>query len=786
MQRRPLHFLGLLVLLYGAACSTPAPDPDLDGDGVRSSFDCDDGDASVYPGAEDVCADGIDQDCNGQDNEDCLEASRDWDHDGFLSYADGGDDCNDQRGDIHPGAEEIPYDGIDQDCDGEDLDDLDGDGDPGVAAGGGDCDDADPGVSSLTVEVPYDGTDQDCDGADLVDVDGDGHVAVEAGGDDCDDRSEDVFEGAPEFQDDGVDSDCDGLDNPDEDGDGYAVPDDCDDGSAAIHPGAGEVSCNLVDEDCDGWISDRDCDGADAQPRGGDCDDSDPLLGPGSEEVACNGVDEDCDGRLADQDCDGEDAEVWGGLDCDDLDPLVRPFAPEFVNGIDDNCNGEVDERQMAEDARVALDGDEGAQAGRAIATGDFNGDGVDDLAVGAPDWTGSNGEASGAVFVVFGAPEGLSDGRLSETGMVVQGAGDGDRCGTALIAHDVGGDGIDDLIVGCPGAAGGKGSIYVVPGGPGVPLVFIDTVAVASIEGAVPGDGFGSVLALAGDVDGDGRTDYLVGAPDAMVEMTQAVGSAYLFLGRGFVEAGSYQDADFVRAGICPECRAGEYVAGVGDLDRDGYDDFAVGAPGTSNKEGRIEIMFGGPFHQGGWEPSTIVRVTSGLCGSSGSLGPVVHAGDLNQDGEDDLVVAAPTLSDGLGAVFIKFGPISRNQSKIEMASDADTYIVGEVEGGGFGTVMFTGDFDGDLRRDLLVGAPASNDNQGAIYLLSPENRWGSTVLATSALAFWQGSTPGQMLGKAVVIADLDGDGWLDLNAGAPGDDSPGPSAGAVYAFVW
>jgi hypothetical protein len=173
---------------------------DIDGDGVYADEDCNDLDDSIYPGAEEIPDDGIDQDCNGSD----LEINNlDADEDGF-STAEG--DCNDNDGTIYPGAEEIPYDGIDQDCDGEDLNDLDGDG---FSPEDGDCDDNNADINPDIEEIPYDGIDQDCDGEDLTDVDGDGYSPEDG---DCNDEDEDISPDGIEIPNDGIDQDCDGED----------------------------------------------------------------------------------------------------------------------------------------------------------------------------------------------------------------------------------------------------------------------------------------------------------------------------------------------------------------------------------------------------------------------------------------------------------------------------------------------------------------------------------------------------------------------------------------------
>ena len=127
----------------------------------------------------------------------------DLDGDGFSVQM---GDCNDDDDDINPDAEEIPYDGIDQDCDGEDLVDVDGDG---FSPDDGDCNDDDEDINPDVEEIPYDDIDQDCDGEDLVDVDGDGFSPDDG---DCNDDDEEINPDGVEIPNDGIDQDCDGED----------------------------------------------------------------------------------------------------------------------------------------------------------------------------------------------------------------------------------------------------------------------------------------------------------------------------------------------------------------------------------------------------------------------------------------------------------------------------------------------------------------------------------------------------------------------------------------------
>ncbi len=364
---------------------------DVDGDGFDATQaggqDCDDQDQYTHPGADEY-ADGRDNDCDGSVDENL--STTDDDGDGY-SEADG--DCNDYDASVYEGADEVPYDGIDQDCDGQDLTDVDQDGSTGGDEGP-DCDDTDPTVYPGADEVPYDGIDQDCDGEDLTDVDQDGYASTASpGGTDCDDQDPNIHPGASEIPYDGVDQDCTGADLTDVDGDGFDAVDaggtDCNDGSEAIHPEADEL-CDGVDNNCDNvidddavdrttWYTDGDhdgygdpeapvlsCSGSESLVEdSSDCDDTSADNHPGAEE-SCDEVDNDCDGQVDEdvqatffQDADGDgfgnpdltasacappEGFVADATDCDDGAATIYPDAPEICNGLDEDCDGAIDE----------------------------------------------------------------------------------------------------------------------------------------------------------------------------------------------------------------------------------------------------------------------------------------------------------------------------------------------------------------------------------------------------------------------------------------------------------
>jgi hypothetical protein len=371
---------------------------DLDGDGYASDLfagtDCDDGDATIHPGAAET-ANCTDDDCDGNEDEGtdsvdsdgdgycvgvdlgnglqcCAEAwvgdcndldpdldPADLDADGYAT-CDG--DCDDDDPAIHPGAVEI-CNMLDDDCDGmpgndeadedgdtdpwcTDCDDtdpalntLDTDGDTWTTCDG-DCDDSQAWVNPMVTDLVGDGYDQNCDDIDGMDLDGDGEASVASGGTDCDDTDPNA-------------------NNNDGDNDGWTGCDgDCDDTDPQAYPDRAEL-CDLVDNDCDGDVDEdtsEDGDGDGWFACQGDCDDLDIDVFPGAPEL-CDLIDNDCDGLLGpgEEDDDGDGWTVCEG-DCDDGDMYVNPHAAELCDGLDSDCDGAADDGCLSCDWTVPTD----------------------------------------------------------------------------------------------------------------------------------------------------------------------------------------------------------------------------------------------------------------------------------------------------------------------------------------------------------------------------------------------------------------------------------------------
>jgi hypothetical protein len=408
-----------------------------------------------------------------------------------------------------------------------------------------------------------------------------------------------------------------------------------------------------------------------------------------------------------------------------------------------------------------------GDRLGSAVGTaGDVNGDGYPDVIVGAPR-NDAGGADAGRAYVYFGGP-----GADAVADWTLTGVAAGDYFGADVgTAGDVNHDGYDDVVVGAYGNdAGGSfaGQAYVFFGGASP-----DAVADLTMTGAASSDGFGSAVGTAGDVNGDGYADVIIGAYYNDAGGTNA-GRAYVYFGSASPDA----VADMLLTGLAVGDQFGYSVGTAGDVNGDGYADLIVGAnynDAGGTDAGRAYVYYGGA------SPDAVADVALTGLGTQDYFGSAVGtAGDVNGDGYADVIVGAANNDAGgsnAGRAYVYYGGASPD-------AVADLTLTGAAAGDYFGySVGTAGDVNGDGYADLLIGAylnDAGGSNAGRAYVY--HGGWRVDTVADVVLT---GLAAGDQFGQSVGTAgDLNGDGFSDLIVGASANDATGADAGAAYVY--
>jgi len=448
----------------------------------------------------------------------------------------------------------------------------------------------------------------------------------------------------------------------------------------------------------------------------------------------------------------------------------------------------------------------------------DFNGDGIHDFIVGAPYNDDGGSDDEGAAYIFFGATnlsgtKNLGGGQSAD--VTILGKATNNNLGNSVSSvGDINGDGLDDIIVGArlnDDGANNGGAAFIFFGSTSLS----GTKALGGVQSAdvtflaeSANDYFGRSVSGAGDVNGDGFDDIIVGADGFDISGASGEGAVYIFFGSsslsGTKALGGGQSADVTIIGKAGFDGVGRSVSGAGDVNGDGFDDVTVGAyqndDGPTSGSGAAYIIFGASDLSGTKSLGRGQSADVTILGKAGDkLGRSTSgSGDVNGDGFDDIVVGGYGNDEGPGndpgAAYIIFGATNLSGTKaLGGGQSADFTILGKASSDELGKrVSIVGDVNDDGIDDIMVGAYQYDygavSESGAAYVFFGSNTLSGTKSlggADSADVSVLGNAESDNLGFGLSgVGDINADGIADFIVTARRTSDGAYYAGAAYVF--
>ena len=376
---------------------------------------------------------------------------------------------------------------------------------------------------------------------------------------------------------------------------------------------------------------------------------------------------------------------------------------------------------------------------------GDVNGDGYSDVIVGAYGYSSNKGRA----YIFYG---GASMNNTAD--IIMTGESNGNDFGTSVsTAGDVNGDGYSDVIAGADLYSSNTGRVYIFFGG-----ASMNNIADVTMTGAAANNTFGKSVSSAGDVNGDGFSDVIIGANG----YSSNTGRAYIFFGGAAMD----NTSDVLLTGEAASHNFGVSVSSAGDVNGDGYSDVICGAYGFNSNTGKAYIYYGGAGMNSAADVMMTGESTFNFFGNS-----VSSAGDVNGDGYSDVIISAFGYNSFTGKAFVYFGGSSMNNI-------ADITMNEDVVNSYFGiSVSSAGDVNGDGLSDIVIGAYGYGSNTGRAYFYDYFMK--NEIISELTLT---GESSSNFFGSSVSTAgDVNGDGFSDIIVGAYGYSS---TTGRAYIY--